>query len=89
MWRWSAGTYDKALREANDVEQKELTDKARLQIYIAQGLGVASIACAGVAAWLYVRGSHHEPSAIAKTARVTVAPMLAPDRAGLYLEGRY
>jgi hypothetical protein len=89
MWRWSAGTYDRAVREANDVEQEQLTDKARRQIYIAQGLGVVSIACAGLAAWLYVRRSNHEPSAIAKAARVTVAPMLARDRAGLFLEGRY
>jgi hypothetical protein len=89
VWRWSAGTRDRSAAEFDNARQAELIDDANRQYHGAQVLGVASVACAGAAIWLYVRNRNPEPSAIARTARVTAAPLLAGDRTGLLLEGRY
>jgi hypothetical protein len=89
VWRWSASTYDQSKLEFNGVAQDELFHSANFRYHLAQGLGVASVASAGVAVWLYVRGRGREPSAVVKTARVIITPILANDRTGLLLEGRY
>jgi tetratricopeptide (TPR) repeat protein len=89
LWQWSDRTYDKASAAFDNARQGKLFDDANRRYHAAQGLGFASVACAGAAVWLYVRGRNQEPSAIGRTSRLTVAPLLASGRTGLLLEGRY
>ena len=83
-------TYDKAEREPNNVTQDSLWHSANNRRYVAEGLGVAGLACAGVAVWLLVRGGEPEAApATAAHARLLVEPVLAADRAGLAISGRF
>lgn len=89
IWRWSADTNDRARSEPDDVLQHQLFRDANARYRVAQGVGVASVACAGVAVWLYVRNRTREPPANARTAGLTLAPVLTKERTLLLLEGRY
>ncbi|HMG21224.1 MAG TPA: hypothetical protein VK607_07915, partial [Kofleriaceae bacterium] len=84
---WSASAYDRAQREPDDARQDALWRSANTRRYVAEGLGVASVACAGVAVWWYLRGER-EPAA-APGAALGLAPLVGSDRAGLVLTGRY
>jgi hypothetical protein len=81
-------TYDKAEVEVDDARQRSLWSSAKTRRYVAQGLGVASLASAGVAVWLYLRADNDEASPV-REARVQVMPAVDGNRAGLVVMGRY
>ena len=63
----------------------ELQDSANMKRYLAQGLGVAAIACAGVSVVLFLRGGGHEESPTA----LRIAPHADHQQAGLTLWGAW
>jgi hypothetical protein len=79
-------TYDKAKAEVDDNQQSSLWHSANTRRYVAEGLGVAAVAGAGVAVWMYLRGGGEESSA---QARIQIAPVVAADHAGVIVMGRY
>jgi len=87
LWNHSDDTYATSRNEADDGKQRDLFHSANLQYRVAQGLGVAGIACAGVAVWLYLRGGGQERSAT--TARLRLAPVRTEGRTGVVVEGWY
>ena len=71
------GLRERGLKQAmdemgNQVHRDELYDSANMKRYIAQGMAIAGLGCAGVAVWLYLRGGSSEPTKSA--ARVIVSP---------------
>jgi hypothetical protein len=86
----ASSTYDQSKREMDNAKQDSLWSSANHKRYLAEGLGVAGIACAGAAVWLYLRGGEPEASApTTQVSRLLVQPFLGSDRAGLVLTGRY
>jgi hypothetical protein len=87
---WGDSTYNKSKGEVDNATQASLWHSANTKRYVAEGLGVAGVACAGVAVWLYLRGGEQESSRRPQQdRRVVLAPILGGDRAGLVLDGRY
>jgi hypothetical protein len=86
---WARSTYDQSKREPDNAKQDSLWHSANTKRYVAEGLGVAGLACASVAVWFYLRGDQETTSAVRQASRLFVGPMLGHDRAGLALEGRY
>jgi len=86
---WARSTYDQSKREPDNTKQTSLWRSANTRRYVAESLGVAGIACAGVAVWFYLRGDQEATSAVRQASRLFVGPILGNDRAGLALEGRY
>ena len=87
---WAGSTYDQSKREPDNARQDSLWHSANTRRYVAEGLGVAGIACAGVAVWLYLRGGDQEAtSTVRQASRLMIEPILGSDRAGLVLGGRY
>jgi tetratricopeptide (TPR) repeat protein len=85
---WGSSTYDKAKAEPDNARQDSLWHSANTKRYVAEGLGVASLASAGVAVWLYLRPGEESASA-AHASRVHVAPIIAGDAVGLLWSGHY
>jgi len=85
---WASSTYDKAKTEPDNAKQDSLWHSANSRRYVAAGLGAASVACAGVAVWLYLRPGSEAPSE-AHASRVHLAPIVSGDGAGLLLLGSY
>lgn len=72
-------------------ESNDLHEKAKTRRYIAQGIGVAAIGCAGAAVYLYIRNRGKESSA---TAQRSITPMWGVDGegggvAGMQLSGSW
>ena len=69
-------TYNQAKAEMTDQARRDsLYNSANTKRFVAQGLGIAGLAGAGVAVWLFVRGSHDEhPGAATHASQVTVSP---------------
>jgi hypothetical protein len=87
---WARSTYDTSRREPDHARQDSLWHSASTRRYVAEGLGVAGIACAGVSVWFYLRGGEPEATAThPQASRLIVEPILGSDRAGLVLMGRY
>jgi hypothetical protein len=87
---WARSIYDTSRGEPDHARQDSLWRSASTRRHVAEGLGVAGIACAGVSVWFYLRGG--EPEATVPTtqaSRLIVEPILGSDRAGLVLMGRY
>jgi hypothetical protein len=84
---WSGTAYDQSKREPDDARQASLWHSANTRRYVAEGFGVAGVACAGVAVWWVLRGPERAPAAQAH--RLMVVPIGGDGRAGLVLEGRY
>src|SRR5262249_28394090 len=84
---WARSTYDQSKTEVDNAKQDSLWHSANTRRYIAEGLGVAAVASAGVAVWLYL--PQPRPESPPGHARVQVAPVVASDRAGVLLIGRY
>jgi hypothetical protein len=82
---WSESVYDRSKREADNARQESLWHSANTRRYVAESMGIASVACAGVAVWWMLRGPERAPA----QSGLTIAPLLGSDRAGLVLEGRY
>jgi hypothetical protein len=88
-----ANTYPRGSIERNDraAASQDLHDKAVLRRYIAQGIGVAAIGCAGAAVYLYLRNRGEESTA---TAQRSITPMWGVDGegggvAGMQLSGSW
>jgi hypothetical protein len=87
---WASSTYDRSKRESDNARQDSLWHSANTRRYVAASLGVAGIACAGVAAWFYLRGGEPEmTSTRTQASRLIIEPILGSNRAGLVLMGRY
>ena len=86
---WARSTDSKIADEKTSNDRRiSLWHSANTKRYAAEGLGVASLACAGVAVWLYVRAGH-ETAPAAQASRVQLVPTVAGDGAGLLVFGRY
>jgi tetratricopeptide (TPR) repeat protein len=70
--------YQEAEEEANDARQESLWRSANTRRYVAEGLAVTGLACAGVAVWMYLR----TPAPSSGTA---LRPLWSPSIAGLEL----
>ena len=68
--------YDDAKREPDDARQKSLWESASSRRHVAQGLGVAAIACAGVAIYLFTRPG---------TKETVIVPTVTESSAGVQL----
>lgn len=87
---WGSSTYARAKTEPDNARQLALWHSANARRYVAEGLGAASLACAGVAVWLYLRaGKGEAPSPSTHAGRIHLVPIVASDRAGLLVMGRY
>jgi hypothetical protein len=84
---WARSTYSDAKAEPDNAKQDSLWHSANTKRYVAAGFGVAGLACAGVAVWLYLRPGAESPPP--QTARLQVVPVVANDSAGLLVFGRY
>ena len=84
-------TYDKIADEKTDnARRSDLFDSAVNKRHVAQGLAVASVACAGVAVWLYLRsGSESEATSTSVQSRLLLQPVVGSDQAGLVLTGGF
>ena len=74
-------TYDKAKAAIDPATQDNLWHSANTRRYLAEGLGVAGVAAAGVAVWMYIRGGGDE-------SRIAWRPYAGRDGAGLVVSGR-
>jgi hypothetical protein len=84
---WARSTNSRAEKEIDNNKQESLWKSANNRRYVAEGLGVASLACAGVAVWLYLRPGAETPPA--QTAGLQLLPVVGSDTAGLVVLGRY
>jgi hypothetical protein len=80
---WGNSTYDRAKKSMDPAERSSLYSSANTRRYVAEGLGVAAIGCAGVAVYLYIRSSNE------RHAGVAVAPVVTPQLAGLAAIARW
>jgi hypothetical protein len=64
---WGRADYDEAEAERDDARQTSLWRSARTKRYLAQGVAVAGVGCAGVAVWLWLRGERDQVDAPAPT----------------------
>jgi hypothetical protein len=84
---WGRSMHDDAqatLDDGNEARANELQDGANLRRYLAQGVGIAAIGCAGVSIYLFLRGSS-EP----KDQSVRIVPTASRDQAGLAIGGAW
>jgi hypothetical protein len=79
---WGDRTYDRAKAAMTQRDQDALYHAANTRRYAAQGFAVAAIGCAGAAAYFYFRGGESRPA-------TAIAPVVAPDGAGLAVLGRW
>lgn len=90
---WGDRTYDDAKAETLDnTRRHSLEDSANNKRYVAEGLALAGIGCAGVAVWLYLRGGHETaatPSRPATVGRWRLEPTIGSARGGVQLRGRF
>lgn len=72
---WGDATYDAAKAETDRVKRDSLYDAANRKRYVAEGLVVAGVGCAGAAVWLYLRhrGTRAETTS-AHAQHLTVIP---------------
>jgi hypothetical protein len=80
-------TYNSSKAEVDNDKQASLWHSANTRRYVAGGLGVASLAAAGVAVWLALRPGAETPDG--RTARVELAPLVAREAAGLVVVGGF
>ena len=84
---WARSTNSQSLDEKTSNDRRiSLWQSANNKRYVAEGLGVASLAAAGVAVWLYLRPAGPPDE---RTARVELAPMVARSAAGLAVVGGF
>jgi hypothetical protein len=82
---WARSTYDQSKTEVDNARQTSLWHSANTRRYVAEGLGVASLACASAAVWLYLRAGAEEAPPGPRAARLHVAPMVARSGGGVML----
>jgi hypothetical protein len=72
---WGDSTYDRAKAETDLARRDALYDSANTRRYVADGLAIAGVACAGVAVWLYLRAPDDEHAAAsARRHQVVISP---------------
>jgi hypothetical protein len=85
---WGKATYDAARDERTDQRRRDaLYDDANTKRHVAIAMGVAGVACGGIAAWLYYAGRGREASAPAPHA-LRVTPQVG-ERTGLVISGAF
>jgi tetratricopeptide (TPR) repeat protein len=80
-------TYNSSKTEVDNDKQTSLWHSANNKRYVAEGLGVAGLAAAGVAVWLYLRPGAEAPDG--GMARIELAPLVAREAAGLVVVGGF
>ena len=81
---------DKIAAERDNAKRDSLYNSANNKRHAAEAFGVASVACAGVAVWLYLRaGSDPESTSTSVQARLLLQPIVGSDQAGLVLSGGF
>jgi hypothetical protein len=88
LWARSSNSQIADEKTSND-RRISLWHSANNKRFVAEAAGVASLACAGVAVWLYLRAGPEAAPPAAQASRVQLAPTLARDGAGLLVFGRY
>ena len=84
---WGSSTYDDAKAEMTDQARRDsLYDSANRKRYVAQGLAVAGVGCAGAAVWLYLRQRKARPETTSARAG---QPMLVPTTTGIGVIGQF
>jgi len=86
---WSESTYDQSKREPDDAKQHDLWSSANTERHVAQVLVGAGVACAGVAAWLWIRDGHESTTPIARRHDPSIQPIVGPGVAGIQAGGRW
>jgi len=87
---WARSTYDRAEAAPDPAEQDSLWRSANTKRYVANGLAIAGVGCAGIAVWLYLRGGGESSSTqAARAGSWRLEPILARGGAGLGLTVRY
>ncbi len=72
---WGSSTYDDANAEMMDQSRRdELYDSANLKRRVGIGLGVAGVATAGVAVWLFLRNGNESSTVTARGRQVVISP---------------
>lgn len=74
---WASSTYSDAKAERESQARRDALERSATQRrYIAQGLAAASIGCAGVAVWLFLRKPGERPDSAeqARSARLWLVP---------------
>jgi hypothetical protein len=72
---WGSSTYDDAKAEMTDQARRDsLYNSANTKHYVAQGMAVAGVGCAGVAVWLYLRKHGEQTTQTARTHELVVSP---------------
>jgi hypothetical protein len=85
---WARSTNSQSLDEKTSNDRRiSLWHSANDKRYVAEGLGVASLAAAGVAVWLTLRPAAGPPDE--RTARIELAPIVARKAAGLVVVGGF
>jgi len=79
---WGDQAYDKAKASMVQSERDKLVQSANHRRYAAQGFGLAGVACAGAAVYLYLRDRRAD-----RGERVAVLPVASPQFAGLAVAG--
>jgi hypothetical protein len=84
---WGDSTYDQT-KQGTDAQRLAAWRSANAKRYVAEGTGVAALGCAGVAVWLYLR-DRHAPADEVVARGIVVTPVVASERAGVALIGRF
>lgn len=84
---WGNSTYDQT-KQGTDAQKLAAWHSANTKRYVAEGLGVAALSCAGVAVWLYVR-DRHAPADETVARAIVLTPVVTNERAGLALIGSF
>jgi hypothetical protein len=82
---WGDSTWDQAKVEPNFTRQDDLWHSANTKRYVAEGMLGASIGCAGLALWLFLRTPHDE----SPRSTVAVEPVISGDHAGVAFSGTF
>jgi hypothetical protein len=85
-------TNDKIAGERDNAKRDDLWSSANHKRYAAEAFGAASVACAGVAVWLYLRAGSDAESASTSTSvqsRLLLQPVIGRAQAGLALSGGF
>jgi hypothetical protein len=83
---WGDSTYDQT-KQGTDAQKLDAWHSANDKRYVAEGMGVAALGCATVAVWLYVANRHESDEVAARG--MVITPVVASERAGLALIGRF
>lgn len=78
------GTYGDAKREPDDARQRSLWHTANTKRYVAEGLAIGGLACAGLAVWRYLRHGTVE-----SRSQLELGPVAGRGTAGVQLRGHF